>query len=186
MGNKGQIHRHNVNRQSREDEERSRPHAPITMRSLPIWNRAVMVRWRMRPFVWVVMVPDFSHSFTCTASERTELCRTAHYIAMTPAAYAWSSPKRTYSVDDLVAFACGLLEAGTVLDGDMPARIGNQSCLLQYFCRDRNTAAARAQHRSQKLLCDCDAIDLHPVAAHQQPPGQPLAQLIWMKHRLGK
>jgi hypothetical protein len=41
--NKCQVNGHDVNRQSREDEERSDPHAPITMRSLPVRNRIVMV-----------------------------------------------------------------------------------------------------------------------------------------------
>jgi hypothetical protein len=62
-GNKRQVDGHDVNGQSREDEEGSGPEAPITMRSLPVRDRIVMIRWRMRSFVRVMMVLDFSHSF---------------------------------------------------------------------------------------------------------------------------
>ena len=60
-GNQGQVNRHDVNRQGRQDEERRGPHAPVTVRPLPVRNRVVMVRWRMGSFVRVMMVLDFSH-----------------------------------------------------------------------------------------------------------------------------
>jgi hypothetical protein len=54
--------------------------------------------------------------------------------------------------DHRIAFAGAILEAVTVEDSDMAARISDQSCLLQGVGLNRNGVSANAEHVRKKLL----------------------------------
>ena len=50
----------------------------------------------------------------------------------------------SFVVNNVVALARGIHEAGAILNGHLPARIGDESRLLQDTCGDGNRTAVRS------------------------------------------
>src|SRR4030095_7281151 len=70
---------------------------------------------------------------------------------------------------DVVARTGGTLESGAVEDRDDPAGVSDQAEGLQPARRDRDRGALRAQHLTEKLLRELEAIGSHAVVSHEQP-----------------
>ena len=77
-----------------------------------------------------------------------------------------------------IAFAGGLFQFGTVVDGHISAGIGNQAGLLQNSGGQCDAGTAGTQHLRQQLLGQRKTVSTHPVRTHQQPTAQPFFDFV--------
>ena len=75
-------------------------------------------------------------------------------------------------LDDLVALAGALLEAGRIENLHLSSAVSNQPRLLEHVCCDANGGPMHAQHLRQKFMSHIETLALNAIVDHFEPATQ--------------
>src|SRR4051812_26817123 len=106
------------------------------------------------------------------ATSRTSVEKAAGCYGTAPYSQAWPSGReqRLELVRDQgVTLARRTFQSFSVDNGHQPAAISNQSGVLERVRHDRDTRAAHAKHRGEKLVRKEKLVGANPIVRHQQP-----------------
>jgi hypothetical protein len=87
------------------------------------------------------------------------------------------------SANNGIALASGGFQTFADYDGDAPACVADESCVLQRGSGDADGLPLHAEHHRQKLMAQLEILFVHPVMGHQQPPS---ASLLHVMERIAR